>query len=138
MKKSLTILLCLSMPFFIMAQETNKQREIGLVFNNPDNFGLTFKTGSDKSLWRFNTLSISGNSSNLLTDSSDIKQNNMGIGITFGKEFRKNVILSFVDSILDDEKKPIVPKQDVFNVMSVCFAAEQAMQNNTTVKISYT
>lgn len=46
MRKSLLILLCLSMSYVLMAQETVKQQEIGLVFGNPDNFGLTYKTGT--------------------------------------------------------------------------------------------
>ena len=53
------------------------------------------------------------------------------------KKLHKDVIISFVDHILDDAKKPLVPKQDVFDVMSVCFAAEKAMQDNITVKIAY-
>ena len=86
------ILLCFSMPLFLMAQESMKQKEIGLVFNNLDNFGLTYRTGSDKSLWRFNTLFISGNNMDETADSSVNKQNNMGFGFKFGKEYRKDIV----------------------------------------------
>jgi hypothetical protein len=41
-----------------MAQEPVKQREIGLAFRNLHEFGLTFKTGNDKSLWRFNAVLV--------------------------------------------------------------------------------
>jgi len=80
------------MPLFLMAQESMKQKEIGLVFNNLDNFGLTYRTGSDKSLWRFNTLFISGNNMDETADSSVNKQNNMGFGFKFGKEYRKDIV----------------------------------------------
>ena len=92
MKKSLLILLCLSMSYYLIAQETVKQREIGLVFSNLDNFGLTFKIGTDKSLWRFNTLFITGNNMDNTSDSLVNKQNNMGFGVKIGKEYRKKIV----------------------------------------------
>ena len=92
MRKSLLILLCLSMSYYLMAQETVKQKEIGLVFSNLDNFGLTFKTGTNKSLWRFNTLFISGNNMKNTADSLVNKQSSSGFGVKVGKEYRKNII----------------------------------------------
>ena len=53
------------------------------------------------------------------------------------KESRGKVIHSFVDSILDDSLKPLVPQQDVYDVMSVCFAAEEAMKTGETINIEY-
>lgn len=93
MKKSLMILLCISIPFFLMAQETIKQKEIGLVFNNLklDNFGIIFKTGSNKSLWRFHTLFLSGNNTEQIADSSEDKYNRMGFRFKFGKEYCKDL-----------------------------------------------
>jgi hypothetical protein len=75
-----------------MAQQTEKQKEIGLVFSGLNNFGLTFKAGTTKSLWRFNTLIISGNSMDQTLDSSVSKSNSMGFGITLGKEYRKEIV----------------------------------------------
>ncbi len=92
MRKLLLILLCLSMSYFLMAQETVKQKEIGLVFSNLDNFGLTLKTGTDKSLWRFNTLFISGTNMDNTADSLVNKQSNIGFGLKVGKEYRKNIV----------------------------------------------
>ncbi len=92
MRKSLLILLCLSMSYYLMAQDTVKQKEIGLVFSNLDNFGFTFKTGTDKSLWRFNTLFISGYNTDNTADSLVIKQSNIGFGIKIGKEYRKDLV----------------------------------------------
>ncbi len=53
------------------------------------------------------------------------------------KEFRKEVINSFVDNILDKTKTPLVSQKDVFDVMSVCFAAEEAMQRGKKTTIVY-
>ena len=75
-----------------MAQEKVKQKEIGLVFRNLDNFGLTYRTGTDKSLWRFNTLFISGNNMDENADSLVNKQSNMGFGVKIGKEYRKKIV----------------------------------------------
>ena len=80
------------MSYYLMAQETVKQKEIGLVFSNLDNFGLTFKTGTDKSLWRFNTLFISGNNMDNTSDSIVNKQSNIGFSVKIGKEYRKKIV----------------------------------------------
>lgn len=92
MKNLLLILVGIFMPLLIMAQETKKIREIGLVFSNLNNFGLTYKIGSNQSLWRFNTLFISGSISDATADSSVEKQNNIGFGFKFGREYRKNIV----------------------------------------------
>ena len=91
MKKSLLLLFCLSTSYFIMAQEPSKQKEIGLVFKNLDGFGLTYKTGNDKSVWRFNTLFING-STNINTSLIGVnKHSSIGFGIAVGKEYRKEI-----------------------------------------------
>lgn len=76
---------------FLIAQETTKQKEVGLVFNNLDNFGLTYKTGSDNSLWRFNTLFISGSNLDETADSLVMQFSNMGFRVSFGREYRKEI-----------------------------------------------
>jgi len=80
------------MSYSLMGQETVKQKEIGLVFSNLNNFGLTFKTGTDKSLWRFNTLFISGYNMDKNADSLVNKDSYMGFGVKIGKEYRKNIV----------------------------------------------
>ena len=92
MKKSLFILTALSMSFFLMAQGQSKQKEIGLVFNNLNNFGLTFRTGTEKALWRFNTLFLSGSKETEIADSQEIKTMSNGFGIKLGREWRKTII----------------------------------------------
>jgi len=91
MKNLLLILFCLSTPFFITAQETVKQKEVGLSFHNLDNFGIAFKTGTAKALWRFNTLFISGGERDEISDSSEFKQSSSGFGVGFGRENRKEI-----------------------------------------------
>ena len=92
MKKTLLLLLCVSMSYALMAQETVKKKEVGLVFSSLNQFGLTYKTGTDKSLWRFNTLFLSGDNMKNTSDSTVGKQNSMGFGVKIGKEYRKNII----------------------------------------------
>jgi hypothetical protein len=92
MKKSLFILTALSMSFFLMAQGQSKQKEIGLVFNNLNNFGLTFRIGTEKALWRFNTLYLSGNNVTQTADSSETKNIRNGFGLKLGREYRKTII----------------------------------------------
>ena len=62
-----------------------------MVFNSLNYFGLTYKTGNQKSLWRFTTLVINGNyNENTANDHTDSQSRN-GIGLEFGKEFRKPI-----------------------------------------------
>ena len=53
------------------------------------------------------------------------------------KELRGEVITSFIDHILDESIDPIVTKKEVFDVMSVCFASEEAMETGKTVSVNY-
>ncbi len=91
MKKLSLILLSLIFPFSLMSQETIKQKEVGLLFSNLDNFGLTFKTGTNKSLWRFNTLYLSGNNNNEIADSSESNYTSFGFNVQIGHEFRTSI-----------------------------------------------
>ncbi len=76
----------------MVAQEKTKQKEVGLVFSNLNSFGLTYKIGTEKSLWRFNTLFISGGNIDETADSMVSNRSNMGFRIKFGKEYRKVII----------------------------------------------
>ena len=53
------------------------------------------------------------------------------------KAERGNTIRSFVDSIVDKSLQPIVRADDIFNAMSICFAAERAVHKNANVRIEY-
>ena len=52
-------------------------------------------------------------------------------------EDKAKIVTSFVDSILDDAEPGIVSCNDVFNTMSVCFAAEKALQSGNPMEIEY-
>ncbi|WP_421978841.1 hypothetical protein [Roseivirga seohaensis] len=91
MRRSLLVLLSLSMSYCLMAQEPVKQQEAGLTFYNIDGFGLTYRTGTEQSLWRFNTLIISGNNSDNSTGTTISKDINTGFNFKVGKEYRKEL-----------------------------------------------
>jgi hypothetical protein len=95
MKKTLIFLTTLAMSCSLMAQGQSKQREVGLVFNSLNSFGLTFRTGTDKALWRFNTLYLSGNNTKETADSSETKYTNTGFELKIGREWRKNITTNF-------------------------------------------
>ena len=95
MKKLVLVFIALTMSVIVIAQEKSKQKEVGLVFNNLDNFGLTYKTGTNKSLWRFSTLLISGRNTDEKADSLVRNQNNIGFAIKLGKEYRKVIVENF-------------------------------------------
>ncbi len=91
MKQSLFVFM-LSMSAFLIAQkDTTRQKEVGLIFSNLNNFGFTYKIGKSTSLWRFNTVMISGNSSEKKVDSNLRTNGRFGFGLSFGKEFRKEI-----------------------------------------------
>lgn len=60
MKKVIITLIALTLSTFIMAQEKAKIKEIGLTFRNLDQFGFSYKVGTEQSLWRFNAVSMLG------------------------------------------------------------------------------
>jgi len=93
MKKLSLLILALIMSFIVMAQEKTKQREVGLVFNSLNSFGLTYKTGNEKSLWRYTTLFMNGTYSEVISDddSQNANDNNTGMGLKLGKEIRKKI-----------------------------------------------
>ncbi len=79
------------MSYCLMAQKPAKQQEAGLTFYNIDSFGLTYRTGTEQSLWRFNTLIISGNNTDNSTSTTVNKHINSGFNFRVGKEFRKEL-----------------------------------------------
>lgn len=79
------------MAYVLTAQENSKQREVGLVFSNFDNFGISYKTGTKRSLWRYNTLVVRGNNNKEDGDFEKITRNNTGFELKFGKEFRRDI-----------------------------------------------
>lgn len=93
MKKTLLILAALTITYSLMAQEAEKQKqrqkEVGLVFTNLNNFGLTYRTGTAKSLWRINTLVLNGNDMNESSEFIARKNSYMQVGGAIGREYRQ-------------------------------------------------
>lgn len=54
-----------------------------------------------------------------------------------GIEERGKIITTFIDSILDPTARAIVPTEDVFSTISVCFAAEKAIKEEKPIEIEY-
>ncbi len=50
---------------------------------------------------------------------------------------KSEIIRTFIDSIIDTGKEPIVSEEDVFSTMSVCFAAEKAIQQGRPEMVAY-
>jgi len=91
MKHVVLIILCLFISYPLIAQEKAKQKEVGIVFGSLNNFGFSFKTGTNKSLWRFGTTFINGTSGENISQNQTSKYNSQGVGVNVGKEFRKNI-----------------------------------------------
>lgn len=53
------------------------------------------------------------------------------------KQHRSQALVSFVEALLDANRRPLIPQEDVFQVMSVCLAAEHAATTGRTVDIDY-
>lgn len=94
MKKTLIIALVFSMSLYAVGQGKTKIKEVGLVFRSMNSFGLTYKMGSDRSLWRFNTLLINGHQRNETNENYLRTYNSFGGSIRIGKEYRKEIFES--------------------------------------------
>jgi hypothetical protein len=92
MKKLLLILTALSLSVIEPAQGQTKQNEVGFVFSSLNSFGLTFRTGTEKGLWRFTTLYLAGNTYNQNADSIETTNTSNGFGLKIGREWRKVII----------------------------------------------
>ena len=95
MKKTIILLIAISISTFAIGQEekTEQIKEVGLTFRNLDNFGFSYKVGTEQSLWRFNLLSISGGIDNDDEYDSDHERDSkrFGFGFKVGKEYRKPI-----------------------------------------------
>lgn len=80
------------MSFSVMSQKSKKINEIGLTFTDTYDFGLTYKFGIEKSLWRFNFLDIIGTSTELSYENYTNDYDLNGFSMSIGKEFRKNIV----------------------------------------------
>ena len=89
MKNLLLILMALFFSIPVLPQDKTTQKELGLQFNDLDNFGVTFKFGSSESLWRIDALILKGNERDKDLSYFDEHITNFGYSISFGKEYRQ-------------------------------------------------
>ena len=74
----------------------------------------------------------------LWIDTSDINQKYRHESASYPeKKLRGQSLISFVNSLSNKEQKVLVSKDDIFNVMSICLAAEEAVNSGDTVTIKY-
>lgn len=90
--KKLILLIAVSISILtVSAQEKLKQQELGLVFQSLDNFGVMYKFGHQKSMWRLK--SIYGTTTNYKEkgeyEENSHKYNQFGIG--FGKQYNASI-----------------------------------------------
>lgn len=94
MKKTLFFFATFIISFFSTAQSNNKVSELGLVFSNADQFGLTYRVGNEHALWRFNGMSLGGSlntstqTSTLNSDNTLNSANSLSFSISVGREYR--------------------------------------------------
>lgn len=119
MKKIFLIVITLVSSFVTMAQDTIKVKEVGILFNNLNNFGLTYKLGNSNAVWRINSLLISGSSVKENLDTLERSRKSAGFAIKLGKEFRKTISdkLEFrygADVFFDYRKQEFVSSNSTF------------------------
>lgn len=86
----LTVALLFSMN--IQAQDKNKSKEVGIFFRSTNSFGLSYKTGNEKSYWRFSTLFANGDNREVKSDSLSQTNGSNSYGLKIGKEFRTEIV----------------------------------------------
>jgi len=86
MRKYFILLLLLNTLAY--SQQNDKIKELGVVFGDGNNAGITYRFGSPRSLFRLHTLILGGGESSLISEQNEVDKNNFGFGLKAGKEFR--------------------------------------------------
>lgn len=97
--KKIILLMVISMAILsVTAQEKVKQKELGLVFQNFDNFGLMYKFGDLNSMWRLKSVYIRTNKDEIkqVLYNQDQYQNEIihkgtSLGLSFGKQYSASI-----------------------------------------------
>lgn len=89
MKRTIIVAIFLLGSIAGSAQEKIKQKEIALSFSSLYEYSITYSFGNSNSLWRFSTAYLGQQKSTTNYPTYDYVTNNFGIGLRFGKEFRK-------------------------------------------------
>lgn len=91
MKRMLLLLVAFAIIGSLFAQEKVKQKELGLVFESFNSFGIMYKFGHQKSMWRLKTLYGSGQNSESSATDAEYNNKRYYIGLAFGKQFSKPI-----------------------------------------------
>jgi len=101
---------CITLGFMMLISHVSAQdqptsiKELGVAFQNLKSFGMVFKTGSERSLFRLNTIAGSSSYSSNFQDyfldnkfqsQEQIKTFSFGVDLRAGWEFRKTVLKNF-------------------------------------------
>ncbi|MCY1634194.1 hypothetical protein [Marinifilum sp. D737] len=88
MKKIFLLMTILSVSLLTFGQEKKRLKEVGLVFSNLDEFGFVYKVGHEKSMWRFNVISLNNSKSDVEeVGEMDKEYKNTGFNFSLGKEY---------------------------------------------------
>ena len=91
-QKCLLLLSCLLFGWSSFAQKKSTIHEVGISISSGLNFGLIYKTGTEKSLFRLQTLFLNGaHESQPSINNTHVNNNSYGFGISLGSEFRQNL-----------------------------------------------
>jgi hypothetical protein len=96
-QKCLLVFSCLLFGLSSFAQQKAPIHEVGISISSGLNFGLIYKTGTEKSLFRLQTLFLNGSHSsqpsgnNMNGNNTKVNNNSYGFGISLGSEFRTNM-----------------------------------------------
>ena len=78
------------------AQKQPSIHEVGLTLNSNLDFGLIYKTGTEKSVFRLQALFLNGaHQSTPNGNNTNLNNNNYGFGVSLGSEFRQNLAKDF-------------------------------------------
>lgn len=91
MRKTAFIILFSCLFIQATAQEKSKKHELGLSLSSFNSFGVVYRFGTEKNLWRISTVNtfIRRSETKSINSISNRKDTSFGIGI--GKEFRTNI-----------------------------------------------
>ena len=91
MKHSSILFSLILLSYLSYSQDTAKIKEIGITTANLNDFGITYRQGNSKSVWRFNaiTSNISFSNESNSDDPNEISRTGFSLGFQAGKEWRK-------------------------------------------------
>ena len=125
-------------------QKNNDFAVILLEFENHMNVKISAHGGCIHP--HFHSLKVFGTNSSFIHDSTGsvwIESSNPNQKFKIEKEEypakikRKIILDSFVNSLINSDESAIVSETEVFNTMSVCLAAEQAVKTGKVIEIDY-